>query len=222
MDPRKNPYAPGAGSPPPELAGRTDLIERASISLDRIRANRSAKSQLLVGLRGVGKTVLLNRIRLDAESTGICCVDFEVPEDRSLLALLLPHLRLALLKLDKERQVRDKVKRAWQAIAGLLNTVKLKHGEFEFGLDVAAEPGVADSGDLGSDLSDLLVALGQAAMEINTAIAVFADELQYADETELAALIYGLHKCASVPSRYVGRGGVAPTDWKDRQGEIVR
>jgi len=68
MDPRSNPYAPGAGSPPPELAGRDELLERASIALDRIRAGLAAKSLLLVGLRGVGKTVLLNRIRNDAEA----------------------------------------------------------------------------------------------------------------------------------------------------------
>src|SRR5271170_2159977 len=101
MDPRKNPYAPGAGTPPPELAGRGDLIEKAAVSLDRIRAARAAKSLLMVGLRGVGKTVLLNRIRLDAESTGIVCVAFEAPEGRSLPASLVPYLRAGLLKLDR-------------------------------------------------------------------------------------------------------------------------
>jgi Cdc6-like AAA superfamily ATPase len=74
MDPRLNPYAPGAGAPPPELAGRDSLIEQAAIALDRIRAGRYSKSLILVGLRGVGKTVLLNRIQLDSEATGILAV----------------------------------------------------------------------------------------------------------------------------------------------------
>src|SRR5688572_32629886 len=102
MDPRRNPYAPGAGTPPPELAGRDDLIERAAVALDRIRAGKSARSFILYGLRGVGKTVLLNRIRLDAEARGIASVRVEAPEERSLPALLIPALRAALLRLSRD------------------------------------------------------------------------------------------------------------------------
>lgn len=84
MDPRRNPFAPGAGTPPPELAGRDALIERAAIALDRIRSRRAARSIILYGLRGVGKTVLLSKIRLDAESRGLVTVAVESPEERSL------------------------------------------------------------------------------------------------------------------------------------------
>ena len=80
MDPRTNPYAPGAGTPPPELAGRDEAIEKAAVALDRIRAGRAAKSLIFYGLRGVGKTVLLNRIRKDAEARGIVAVSMEAPE----------------------------------------------------------------------------------------------------------------------------------------------
>ena len=98
MDPRRNPYAPGAGTPPPELAGRDGILDRAAIALDRIRAGRSARSLILYGLRGVGKTVLLNRIRIDAEAREIVAVNMEAPEERSLPALLAPALRAALTR----------------------------------------------------------------------------------------------------------------------------
>lgn len=88
MDPRLNPFAPGAGYPPPELAGRDDLVERAAIGLDRIRAKRAARSVILYGLRGVGKTVLLNKIRMDAEARGFAAVSIEAPEGRSLPAII--------------------------------------------------------------------------------------------------------------------------------------
>jgi Cdc6-like AAA superfamily ATPase len=82
MDPRRNPYAPGAGTPPPELAGRDDLIERSAIALDRIRAGRAARSFVLYGLRGMGKTVLLNRIRHEAGARGFATAHIEVSEER--------------------------------------------------------------------------------------------------------------------------------------------
>src|SRR5262249_5281316 len=83
MNPRRNPFAPGAGIPPPELAGRDDLTERAAIALDRIRARAAARSLIFYGLRGVGKTVLLNRVRQDAEGRAIFAARMEAPEDRS-------------------------------------------------------------------------------------------------------------------------------------------
>ncbi len=103
MDPRSNPYAPGAGVPPPELAGRDDLIERVSIALDRVRAGRAARGFIFHGLRGVGKTVLLNRIRLDAEAQGFASVKIEAPEERSLPALLSSALRTTLLRLNRSQ-----------------------------------------------------------------------------------------------------------------------
>lgn len=106
MDPRLNPYSPGAGTPPPELAGRDNIIEPASVALDRIRAGRAARSLILYGLRGVGKTVLLNRIRIDAEARNISTVRMEAPEERSLPALLAPALRSTLIRLTRLEAVK--------------------------------------------------------------------------------------------------------------------
>ena len=117
MDPRLNPYAPGAGTPPPALAGRDELIERAAVALDRIRAGRSARGFILYGLRGVGKTVLLNRVRLDAEARGIISVKIEAPEQRSLPALLIPALRAALLRLSRGEALKDHVLKGMRALA---------------------------------------------------------------------------------------------------------
>ena len=85
MDPVTNPYAPGAGTPPPELAGRDELREKMRIVLERVRRGLPAKSVLMVGLRGVGKTVLLDRIREDAEAAGIHTMRVEAPEARILV-----------------------------------------------------------------------------------------------------------------------------------------
>src|SRR4051794_18221303 len=118
MDPRRNPFAPGAGTPPPELAGRDELIERAAVALDRIRLGRAARSMMLYGLRGVGKTVLLNRIRLNAEAGGFLAVRMEAPEERSLPALLAPALRSALLRLDHGETAKAGARTALRALAG--------------------------------------------------------------------------------------------------------
>jgi hypothetical protein len=208
MDPRQNPYAPGAGAPPPELAGRDALIERAAVSLDRIRAGRHAKSLIMIGLRGVGKTVLLNRIELDAASRGIHGVRLEAPEDRSLPGLLAPALRAALLELNRAKAATAVAKRAMRALAGFVGAMKLKYGDVEVGVDVEPEPGLADSGDLDIDLTDLLVAAGQAARERSTALALFIDELQYIKEEELASLITALHRSAQkqLPVTLLGAG----------------
>lgn len=193
MDPRRNPYAPGAGTPPPELAGRDDLIERAAIALDRIRAGRSARSVILYGLRGVGKTVLLNRIRLDAEARGIASVKIEAPEERSLPGLLTPALRATLLRLNRGEAAKANVQKALRALAGFAKALKVKYQDIEFGLDVNPIEGLADSGNLDNDLTDLLTAIGAAATERGTAIALFIDELQYVPEDQLASLITALH-----------------------------
>ena len=208
MDPRTNPYSPGAGTPPPELAGRDELIGRASIALDRIRNGLSAKSILMVGLRGVGKTVLLNRMRLDAEAAGISTVTMEAPERKSLPALLAPPLRASLLKMDLRQNAGDKAKRALKALGGLVKAAKLKYNDIEFKLDLGSEAGLADTGDLDSDLADLLQAVGDAARERRTALALFIDELQYVDEMQLASLITALHRCsqAQLPVTLVGAG----------------
>ena len=196
MDPRLNPFAPGAGTPPPELAGRDDLLERAAVALDRIRAGRSARSFILYGLRGVGKTVLLHRMRLDAEARGIASVSTEVPEGRSLPALLIPALRAALLRLSRGEALRDTLLQGMRALAGFANALKVKYQDIEVSIDVEPETGLADSSDLDTDLTDLLVTVGKAARERSTAIVLFIDELQYVPDKELAALIAALHSAS--------------------------
>jgi len=194
MDQRKNPYAPGAGMPPPELAGRGDLIERAEIALDRIRGRRSARSFIFHGLRGVGKTVLLNKVRQDAEARGFACVWMEAPEDRSLPALLAPPLRSALIKLSAGEAVRVGLEKALGALASFIGAMKIKYRDIEVSMDNKPRKGIADSGDLEADLADLLGNIDGAAVERGTALVLFIDELQYVKEEQLAPLITALHR----------------------------
>jgi AAA ATPase domain len=194
MDPRTNPYAPGAGSPPPELAGRDEVIERSAVALDRIRLGRAARSTILVGLRGVGKTVLLNHVRRDAEARGLITVLIETPEDRSLPSLLIPALRVGLLQLSRIEALKAKLDAAGRALASAAKAFKLKFQDVEFNLDIAPEQGVADSGDLERDFSDLIMAVGLAAKERRTALVLAIDELQYVQEAQLSALIAALHR----------------------------
>ena len=199
MDPVLNPFAPGAGTTPPELAGRDDLIERAAVALKRIRIRRSARSIVLHGLRGVGKTVLLNRIINDAESSGIVCARMEAPEGRSLPALLSPALRSTLLRLNRGEAMKDHVQKGMKALAGFVGAVKFKYQDVELSLDIEPEAGLADSGDLNSDLTDLFLTLGAAARECSTAIVLAIDELQHVPENQLASLISALHRANQEP-----------------------
>lgn len=207
MDRRRNPFAPGAGTPPPQLAGRDELRERASIALDRIRAGRSARSLIFYGLRGVGKTVLLTSIWNRAEDDGMIVVALETPEGRSLPGVLVPALRANLLRLDRIKRATEGVTRALRALAGFAK-LKVKYADLEIGLDIEPEAGLADSGDLDADLADLLVAVGQAARERQTAVVLAIDELQYVPEAQLASLIAALHRAAQreVPITMIGAG----------------
>lgn len=207
MDPRRNPFAPGAGSPPPELAGRDELRESVSIALDRIRAGRAAQSVILYGLRGVGKTVLLNEMRIRAEHDGMAAVAIEAPEDRSLPALLAPALRAALLRMSRLRAAGQGVQRALQALAGFVK-LKASYGDMELALDLEPIAGLADSGDLEADLADLIQAVGETAQDHQTAVVIFIDELQYVLEAQLAALITALHRANQrrLPVTLVGAG----------------
>ncbi len=208
MDTVHNPFAPGAGTPPPELAGRDSVREIARVALERARIGLPSKSAILVGLRGVGKTVLLDRIREDAERTGFHTVRFEAPEDRSLPALLAPQMRVALLKLSRQEQTREFATRALRALAGFARGLKVKYNDIEVGLDFEPEPGLADNGDLEVDLPDLFEAAGLAAQRAGTALVLFIDELQYVKEAQLAALITALHRCAQrrIPIVLIGAG----------------
>jgi hypothetical protein len=208
MDPVLNPFSPGDGAPPPELAGRGEVRELIRIAVERIRLGRPNKSILMVGLRGVGKTVLLDRMRDDAEASGIHSMRIEAPEGRSLPSLLAPQLRQALLRLSRNAQARESGHRALRALAGFAKALKVKYADIEVGLDFEPELGLADNGDLEHDLQALLEAVGLAAQKAGTALVMFVDELQYVEEDELAALITGLHRAAQrqLPVTLVGAG----------------
>jgi predicted transcriptional regulator len=208
MDPITNPFAPGAGTPPPELAGRDDVRETVRVAIERVRRGLPTKSILMVGLRGVGKTVLLDRMRDDAEGVGIQTLRVEAPENRSLPAILAPQLRQSLLRLSRNEQAKDLAQRALRALAGFAKALKVKYDDIEVGFDFDPEPGLADNGDLEHDLQALLEAAGAASQKAGTALAIFADELQYVREEELAALITALHRTAQrrLPVVLVGAG----------------
>ena len=208
MDPIRNPFAPGAGTQPPELAGRDAVRESVRIAIARIRAGRPAKSLLMVGLRGVGKTVLLDRMCEDARGAGIQTVRLEAPEGRSLPAILAPQLRVALLDLCRREKARHLAERGLRALAGFARALKVKYQDIEVGLDLDPEAGLADNGDLELDLPTLLETVGQAARAAGTAVVLFVDELQYVPEAQLAVLIASLHRCAQqqLPITMVGAG----------------
>jgi hypothetical protein len=206
MDPVRNPFAPGAGTPPPELAGRQDILDRARVTLARLAQGRSAKSFLLVGLRGVGKTVLLNEIKTISHSLAYKHIMIEAHENKELPDLLVPHLRQALLQLDLVANIKDHAKRSLQVLKSFANSVKVKFGEVEFALDTSS--GTADSGDLEVDLPDLLMSVAGAAQAGGTPIAIIIDEMQYLSEVELSALIMAVHKVVQnkLPLVVVGAG----------------
>ncbi len=208
MDPISNPFAPGAGTPPPELAGRDDLLETVRVTIERIRLGRPSKSVLMVGLRGVGKTVLLDRMRDNAEKVGIHTLRVEAPENRSLPSMLAPQLRQALLRLSRNEKARDLAHRALRGLTGFAKALKVTYADIEVGFDFAGEPGLADNGDLEHDLQALLEAAGAAAQSADTALAIFVDELQYVEEEQLASLITALHRTAQrqLPVALVGAG----------------
>jgi hypothetical protein len=194
MDPIKNPFSPGAGSPPPELVGRDPILEQARVLLGRAKAKRSEKSMLLTGLRGVGKTVLLNEIERLAKAEGYRTLAIEAHEDKQLGALIAPSLRTLLFDLNRIAGAGDKVKRGLAVLRSFIGAIKVTVGDATFGLDIEPEKGAADSGDLEIDLPNLFVAVAEAAEERQTAIALLIDEIQYFSQRELGALIMAMHK----------------------------
>lgn len=206
MDPIANPFSPGAGTPPPELVGRDDLIDQVDIALGRLRAGRSAKGVILLGLRGVGKTVLLCHLRHRAESAGCRALQMEAPEDKPLGELLVPHLRRLLLELDALEGLSQKVKRALRVLKSFVSSARMKLGDLE--LTIEPERGSADSGDLEADLGALLGAVGEAAQDRGTAVVLCLDEIQYLAAKDLGALVMALHQAGQrgLPLLLLGAG----------------
>lgn len=208
MNETDNPFSPGAGTPPPELAGRREILDRAEVLLKRVQAGRAAKSILLTGLRGVGKTVLLNEIDRSARAIGYERILVEAHEDKSLPALLVPALRELLFALDRKEGARDKVRRAMAALRGFVGSVKITYGDIPVGIDIEPEKGTADSGDLEADLPALFVVVGEAAASRDSSVALLIDELQYLGARELSSLIMAMHRMQQegLPLVLIGAG----------------
>ncbi len=149
---------------------------------------------LLTGLRGVGKTVLLNEIERLANDQGYHTVSIEAHENKPLGPLLAPQLRRVLFELDRIAKVGDKVKRGLAVLRSFIGGLKLTVHDVAIGLDIEPEKGTADSGDLEIDLPDLFAAIGEAAEDRKSAVAIFIDEVQYFNQKELGALIMAMHK----------------------------
>ena len=193
MDPTRNPFSPGAGARPPELAGRELIVESATIALQRIARGRQEKSQMLLGLRGVGKTVLLNRIAQIAEEMGAIVVTLEAPEGQRLAAFLAPALKAVLLRLSRVEQARDLAQRALGALRGFASAFTVSIGEID--VAIAAET-VADSGNLEVDLPELMACVGRAAQAAKKTVVILLDEVQYLAEEDLRGLIVAMHRMA--------------------------
>jgi hypothetical protein len=208
MDPIRNPFSPGAGTPPPELVGREVLLEQMRVAFARAKRGAPTKSIIAVGLRGVGKTVLLNRCQELAEAEGHVPIFIEAREQRAIANLLAPEIRKVILTLDRIGAVEENVKRGLRAFRSWIGTIKLSYGDAEMSLDIDPEPGIADSGIVESDLPDLFVALGRAAASRNRPICFVIDELQYLTERDLGALIMALHRTTqlSLPVVMVAAG----------------
>jgi type II secretory pathway predicted ATPase ExeA len=206
MDPVRNPFAPGAGSQPPELAGRDEIISDAEVALQRILIGRHDKSQILLGLRGTGKTVLLNRIEQMAEQHDHLASFIEAPEVNSLASLLYPKVHQTLRRLSMVESAKANAYAAMRALRGFASTFKVTVGDVSLSVD--PEPGSADSGILEYDLTDLFLRIGAAAQAAGKAWTLLIDEVQYLDETELSALIVAIHRVnqKQLPIMFFGAG----------------
>jgi hypothetical protein len=208
MDRITNPFAPGAGAPPPELAGRDTILEQAQVLFGRIKARRPEKSLLMTGLRGVGKTVLLNEMERIATGEGYRTIIIEAHEEKSLVLLLIPQLRRLLFDLDRLAGAGNRVRRGLAVLKSFISGVKISVEGYEIGLDIDSEQGAADSGDLEVDLPNLFMAVAEAAEERRTPVAILIDEIQYVRPPELSALIMAMHKMQQqqLPLVLIGAG----------------
>jgi len=206
MDPYRNPFAPGAGSRPPELAGRGAILEAAKVSCGRAIKGRSARSIILLGLRGTGKTVLLNEIGRIAESEGLLVSKVEAPEGESLPRLIYPELRKVLRSLSGVAAAKHIATRGLRGLRNFASIFKIEVAGVEVGVE--PEPGLADSGDLQYDLPALFEMIGRAAQAADRGWILLIDEVQYLSEADLSALIVSIHRMSqeALPVLTVGAG----------------
>ncbi|HEY5854755.1 MAG TPA: ATP-binding protein [Aldersonia sp.] len=210
MDPLRNPYTPNAGAQPLTLTGRNPQLESFDLLLARLRLGRPQQSMVVTGLRGVGKTVLLGRFREKAIATGWVVVELEIRknDDGEFRRVIGSRIRTALLELSPRARWTERIKRA-SRVLGSFNLSVEATGTIQVGLDLGdTEPGLADHGDLALDLSDLLVAVGEAAKSTERGVVLLLDEVQFLTNDQLEALISAIHKVVqrALPITMVGAG----------------
>jgi hypothetical protein len=207
MDPRRNPYAPGAGTKPPALVGRDKQIESFDILLERLENGYVEQSMIVTGLRGVGKTVLLDVFREKAEARDWATVEWEVEKNAAFAPKIAAQVRRALLQIAPKARWTDRVLRAASVLKSFTVTFN-PDGAMTAGLDIDALAGIGDSGALSEDLTDLFVAIGEAAQDQGVGVVFLIDEIQFLRQPDLEALIVALHKCTrrSLPITLVGAG----------------
>ena len=209
MDPIMNPFSPGAGCPPPALVGRNAVLEQARVLLARSLRGRAAQSMMMTGLRGVGKTVLLNRMASLAQKEGYHVIKLEVREGKSLADLLALPLRNLLYELDVMEGTHAAVRRALSALRNFIRTIRVNIGDIGIGVEMT--PGLADSGDLEMDLPTVLQLSAEAAGARGVGIALLVDEIQLLEAEEMSALIYAMHQLQQELSPLVLMAAGLPT-----------
>ncbi|MGY1694099.1 AAA family ATPase [Geodermatophilus sp. SYSU D00814] len=210
MDPVRNPYAPGAGQRPPELAGRDDELSAFDVVLERIARGRPERSLVLTGLRGVGKTVLLNQLRSAAIGRGWGTGKIEARPDQSLRRPVSSALHMALRELrHPDQESMDAVLGTLRAFAQRLAPADARvRDRWQPGIDVPAATGRADSGDIEIDLVELLTDAAGLAADVGRGIALFVDEMQDVQPADVSAVCAACHELSQqgAPLIVVGAG----------------
>ena len=208
MDPVSNPYSPGAGTRPPALVGRDKQLADLDVAMQRLLRGRDGRGQLLTGLRGVGKTVLLNEFERIADRRGFFHHHIEVEEDGLLPGRIASAMRMVLLQMDARRRIGARVRRALGVVKAF--SIKLPDGP-EFGVDIEPVSGPADTGDLAVDLAGLFVELGEVARDHECGVLLTIDELHYVPRRVLAALVLGLHRANQLALPVIIAGAGLPS-----------
>lgn len=207
MDPRNNPYTPNAGARPPALVGRDAELEAFEILLHRLSRGHTEQSMLITGLRGVGKTVLLGAFEDRAKNNGWATVEAEITKNEPFGPRMAQMARRALFQVAPRAKWNDRIRRT----AGILKSFSITvspDGSLTAGLDVDRVEGMADTGNLSDDITDVFVAIGEAAQERGSGVAFLLDEVQFLQLREFESLIAALHRTVQrqLPITLVGAG----------------
>jgi AAA ATPase domain len=209
VDAVSNPYTPNAGAAPEIVVGRDDQLEAFTMLLRRLERGRTEQSMIITGLRGVGKTVLLGQFGDIARRAGWEVVEIEASkhDDTRFRQAMFSQFKAALLRLSPRARWTERARYAAEVLSAFAVSVDQK-GTFSVSWDVPAAEGAADHGDLSMDLTDVFVALGEAAEEQQRGVALLIDEVQFLGRTQLEALIQAVHKTVQrrLPITFVGAG----------------